>query len=84
SSRPTRPGGGEHTSLGTTYGLINLANGMGFALGPLAGGLIAATLSLRNVFLVTATILLVIAAYLPFGVKDPRYAPVHDESRGSP
>ncbi|MBV9580218.1 MAG: MFS transporter [Chloroflexi bacterium] len=84
SSRPTRPGGGEHTSLGTTYGLINLANGMGFALGPLAGGLIAATLGLRNVFLVTATILLVIAAYLPFGVKDPRYAPVHDESSGSP
>jgi DHA1 family multidrug resistance protein-like MFS transporter len=72
SSRPSKPGGGAHSSLGTTYGLINLANGMGFALGPLAGGVIAATLGLRNVFLVTAVILLAIAAYLPFGIKDPR------------
>jgi DHA1 family multidrug resistance protein-like MFS transporter len=70
SSRPGSPDG--HTSHGTTYGLMNLANGMGFALGPLAGGLIAATLGLRNVFFVTAVILLVIAAYLPFGIKDPR------------
>jgi DHA1 family multidrug resistance protein-like MFS transporter len=46
SSRPGTPGG--HTSHGTTYGLMNLANGMGFALGPLAGGIIAATLGLRN------------------------------------
>ncbi len=72
SSRPGSPGGSGHTSHGTTYGLMNLANGMGFALGPLAGGLIAATLGLRNVFFVTAVILLVIAAYLPFGIKDPR------------
>ena len=59
-----------HASHGTTYGLVYLANGMGFALGPLAGGLIAATLGLRNVFFVTAAILLVIAAYLPFGIED--------------
>jgi DHA1 family multidrug resistance protein-like MFS transporter len=63
---------GEQTSHGTTYGLVYLANGLGFALGPLAGGVIAATLGLRNVFFVTAAILLVIAAYLPFGVRDPR------------
>lgn len=88
SSRPTNADG--HTSHGTTYGLMNLANGMGFALGPLAGGIIAATLGLRNVFFVTAVILLVIAAYLPFGIKDPRartdppreYAR-HYEGRGS-
>jgi DHA1 family multidrug resistance protein-like MFS transporter len=61
-----------HTSHGTTYGLVYLANGMGFALGPLAGGLIAASLGLRNVFFVTAAILLVIGTYLPFGIKDPR------------
>jgi DHA1 family multidrug resistance protein-like MFS transporter len=73
SSRTSvREPGGGHSSLGTTYGLINLANGMGFALGPLAGGVIAATLGLRNVFLVTAVILLAIAAYLPFGIKDSR------------
>jgi DHA1 family multidrug resistance protein-like MFS transporter len=64
----------SHTAHGTTYGLVYLANGMGFALGPLAGGVIAATLGLRNVFFLTAAILLVIAAYLPFGVKEPRYA----------
>jgi DHA1 family multidrug resistance protein-like MFS transporter len=58
-----------HTAHGTTYGLVYLANGLGFALGPLAGGLIAATLGLRNVFFVTAAILLLIGMYLPFGVK---------------
>ncbi len=70
SAPAERPG--QRTSHGTTYGLVYLANGLGFALGPLAGGLIAATLGLRNVFFVTAAILLLIGAYLPFGVKDPR------------
>ena len=69
SAPPEKPG--EATTHGTTYGLVYLANGMGFALGPLAGGLIAATLGLRNVFLLTAAILLAIGVYLPFGVKDP-------------
>jgi DHA1 family multidrug resistance protein-like MFS transporter len=69
SSTPTEPKG-SHTAHGTTYGLVYLANGLGFALGPLAGGLIAATLGLRNVFFLTAAILLLIGAYLPFGIKD--------------
>jgi MFS transporter, DHA1 family, multidrug resistance protein len=72
SSTPASGQRGEHAAHGTTYGLVYLANGLGFALGPLSGGLIAATLGLRNVFLVTAAILLVIGVYLPFGVKDPR------------
>ena len=64
-----KPGGeGEH---GTTYGLVYFANGLGFALGPLTGGLLTATLGLRSVFFVTAVILLGIAAYLPFGLRDP-------------
>lgn len=62
------------SSHGTTYGLVNLANGLGFALGPLSGGLIAAALGLRSVFFVTAAILLVIALYLPFGIRDPHRA----------
>ncbi len=72
SQNPERAG--ERTSHGTTYGLVYLANGLGFALGPLSGGVIAATLGLRNVFFVTAAILLVIGVYLPFGVKDPAAA----------
>jgi DHA1 family multidrug resistance protein-like MFS transporter len=68
SSTPTEQRG-SHTAHGTTYGLVYLANGLGFALGPLAGGLIAASLGLRNVFFVTAAILLLIGAYLPFGIK---------------
>ena len=32
----------DQESHGTTYGLVYLANGMGFALGPLTGGLLAA------------------------------------------
>jgi DHA1 family multidrug resistance protein-like MFS transporter len=83
SSQSANPDAGGHTSHGTTYGLMNLANGMGFALGPLAGGLIAATLGLRNVFFVTAAILLLIAAYLPFGIKDPRYDRSRYEGRGT-
>jgi DHA1 family multidrug resistance protein-like MFS transporter len=63
---------GQRSSHGTTYGLITLANGMGFAFGPLAGGVVAATLGLRNVFLVTAAILLAIGAYLPFAIRPPR------------
>jgi DHA1 family multidrug resistance protein-like MFS transporter len=70
SSRPGKPDG--HTSHGTTYGMMNLANGMGFALGPLAGGVIAATLGLRNVFFLTAVVLLATAAYLPFAIKGNR------------
>jgi DHA1 family multidrug resistance protein-like MFS transporter len=60
-----------HGSQGTTYGLVYLANGMGFALGPLTGGLIAASFGLRSVFYVTAAILLVIGLYLPFGIRNP-------------
>jgi DHA1 family multidrug resistance protein-like MFS transporter len=71
SSTPAEGSAGR-ASHGTTYGLVYLANGLGFALGPLAGGLIAATLGLRNVFFLTAAILLVIGVYLPFGVRDPR------------
>jgi DHA1 family multidrug resistance protein-like MFS transporter len=63
---------GQRSSHGTTYGLVYLANGLGFAFGPLAGGIIAATFGLRNVFFITAAILLAIGAYLPFGVRDPR------------
>ena len=68
SETEDKPGGGG--SHGTTYGLVYFANGLGFALGPLTGGLIAASLGLRSVFLVTAVILLAIAAYLPFGLRD--------------
>jgi DHA1 family multidrug resistance protein-like MFS transporter len=83
SSQHGKPSGNGQPAHGTTYGLMNLANGMGFALGPLAGGLIAASLGLRNVFFVTAVILLVIAAYLPFAVKDPSYARSRHEGRGT-
>jgi MFS transporter, DHA1 family, multidrug resistance protein len=74
SAPPDRPG--QRSSHGTTYGLVYLANGLGFALGPLSGGLIAATLGLRDVFFVTAAILLAIGIYLPFGVKDRRSSAV--------
>jgi MFS transporter, DHA1 family, multidrug resistance protein len=69
SQPPTKPG--ERSAHGTTYGLVYLANGLGSALGPLAGGLISATFGLRTVFIITAAILLIIGVYLPFGVKAP-------------
>jgi DHA1 family multidrug resistance protein-like MFS transporter len=64
-------------SHGTTYGLIYLATGMGFGLGPLSGGFIAATLGIRSVFLITAFILLALGLYLPFGIRT-------DPTRGGP
>jgi MFS transporter, DHA1 family, multidrug resistance protein len=73
SQPPMKPG--ERSAHGTTYGLVYLANGLGSALGPLAGGLISATFGLRTVFIITAAILLIIGAYLPFGVKAPRPPP---------
>jgi DHA1 family multidrug resistance protein-like MFS transporter len=75
---------GAPTTHGTTYGLVYLANGLGFAFGPLAGGVIAATLGLRNVFFVTAAILLLIGAYLPFGIPDPRRAQASAVSSRTP
>ena len=64
-----------------------LANGLGFALGPLTGGLIAAGFGLRSVFYVTAAILLAIGVYLPFGIRDtparPRPSSV-DQSKPAP
>jgi DHA1 family multidrug resistance protein-like MFS transporter len=61
---------GSVQSRGTTYGLIYMSTGLGFAIGPLAGGFIAATLGLRAVFLVTALILLAVGIYLPFSVPE--------------
>jgi DHA1 family multidrug resistance protein-like MFS transporter len=74
------PRSSQRSAHGTTYGLVYLANGMGFALGPLAGGLVAASLGLRSVFFVTAAILLVIALYLPFGISDPARRSRHGRS----
>src|SRR5262249_43828456 len=59
SSQPAEKAGAS-SAHGSTFGLIYLANGLGYALGPLTGGLIAATLGLRNVFFLTAAILLVV------------------------
>jgi len=58
-------------SQGTTFGFVNLANAIGFALGPLSGGIIAASFGLRAQFFITAGILLAIAALLPFVLRDP-------------
>jgi DHA1 family multidrug resistance protein-like MFS transporter len=78
SSGTEREGRASH---GTTYGLVYLATGLGFGLGPLAGGFIAATLGLRSVFIITAVILLGVAVYLPFGVTErARLATVPAES----
>jgi MFS transporter, DHA1 family, multidrug resistance protein len=66
-------GRGAH---GTTYGLIYLATGLGFGLGPLSGGFIAASLGIRSVFLITAFVLLALGVYLPFGVREPARATV--------
>jgi MFS transporter, DHA1 family, multidrug resistance protein len=63
---------GQRSAHATTYGLAYLANGFGFALGPLSGGFISATLGLRSVFLLTAGILLAVGLYLPFGTKGLR------------
>jgi DHA1 family multidrug resistance protein-like MFS transporter len=49
---------------GAAYGLVNGINSIGFAAGPVGGALIAAILSTRAVFVVTAVILLGAAFYI--------------------
>jgi len=55
-------------SRGFVYGLSSSANFLGIALGPLTGGLVAASVGLRWVFVVTAGLLLLNLAWVRLAV----------------
>jgi DHA1 family multidrug resistance protein-like MFS transporter len=57
-------------SRGSIYGMTASATFMGNSLGPLAGGLIAASLGLRWVFALTALLLVVNLAWVWFAVEE--------------
>ncbi len=61
-------------SQGSVFGLVYAGGSLGYALGPLVGGILAANLGLRSVFLSTALVLLLVGFYLPFGLREPRVA----------
>ena len=58
----------------SAYGLMASASSFGFAIGPLVGGSIGALYGLRPVFLLTATVLVLVAVVVATVVNEP--APV--------
>lgn len=58
------------SSRGFVYGLSSSASFLGIALGPLTGGVVAASAGLRWVFVVTAVLLLMNLAWVRFAVPE--------------
>jgi DHA1 family multidrug resistance protein-like MFS transporter len=58
------------TSRGFVYGMVSSANFIGNTLGPLTGGLVAATIGIRFVFMVTAALLLANLVWVYFTVPE--------------
>ncbi|HHY95505.1 MAG TPA: multidrug efflux MFS transporter, partial [Firmicutes bacterium] len=56
---------------GTAYGLTGSATFMGNFLGPLLGAVVAATVSLRAIFVVTAALLGMNLVWIAFAVREP-------------
>jgi len=57
---------------GKVFGITTSATCLGNTLGPLAGGLIASTLSLKAVFVFTATVLILTGIWIIIAVKKPK------------
>ncbi len=59
---------------GKVYGITASAAALGNATGPIAGGIIASTLSLRAIFIFTAALLMVTGIWIAMTVKEPKIA----------
>jgi len=57
---------------GKAFGVTTSATCLGNTLGPLVGGLVASTLSLKAVFFFTATILILTGIWIIIAVKKPK------------
>ena len=57
---------------GKVYGITASASFLGNATGPIAGGIIASTLSLRAVFIFTAAILIIAGTWIMTTVREPK------------
>jgi MFS transporter, DHA1 family, multidrug resistance protein len=58
------------SSRGFVFGMVSSANFMGNTLGPLTGGIVAATIGIRFVFAVTAALLLINLVWVYFTVPE--------------
>lgn len=58
------------SSRGFVYGMVSSANFLGNTLGPLTGGIVAATIGIRFVFAVTATLLTINLLWVYFTVPE--------------
>jgi len=58
------------SSRGFVYGMVSSASFVGNTLGPLTGGVVAATVGIRWVFVVTATLLMINLAWVYFTVPE--------------
>jgi DHA1 family multidrug resistance protein-like MFS transporter len=57
---------------GKAFGITTSATCLGNTMGPLAGGLVASTLSLKAVFVFTATVLILTGIWIIIAVKKPK------------
>ena len=57
---------------GAAYGLVSAASSLGFAIGPLTGAGIAATINIRGVFVITALTLLCVSAWVYWATNPNR------------
>ncbi|GAC1430418.1 MAG: MFS transporter [Chloroflexota bacterium] len=55
----------------SAYGLMASASSFGLAAGPLAGGALGAAYGLRPIFLMTATVLMLVALVVSMAVREP-------------
>jgi len=67
-------GGTQDRDLGKAYGVTTAATSVGWMAGPLAGGMVAASLGLRAPFVLMGAALILAAALVSVCVKPPANA----------
>lgn len=67
---------------GTVFGLIQLAQPLGYMLGTILAAMLASTLGWRSVFFITGGAGIVVAALIFFGVREPKRGQAEPELAG--
>jgi len=68
---------------GKIFGIIQLAQPLGFLVGTVLATMLGGTLGWRNVFLVTGSLGILVAAFIFFGVREPVRGQAEPEMQGA-
>jgi MFS family permease len=68
---------------GKIYGIIQLAQPLGFLVGTILASMLGATLGWRNVFFITGSLGIVVAVFIFFGVREPKRGESEPEMLGA-